>query len=89
VRAPAPPSGEPWAWAWAWAMFKGFWDMGYDMVISATDMVHLDVQRIRQLLDGNCKMNAVWQGLDYYPRTCPSNKARLCTYQAWCARPDS
>jgi hypothetical protein len=54
--------------------------MGYDMVISATGMVHLDVQRIRQLLDG--KMNAVRQGLDYCPRTCPSNKAHLCTYQS-------
>ena len=72
---------------WAWAMFKGIREMGYDMVISATDMVHLDVQRICQLLDG--KMDAVWQDLDYCPRTCPSSKARLCTYRAWCARPDS
>jgi hypothetical protein len=67
---------------WAWAMVKGVRDMGYDMVITSTDMVHLDVQRIRQLLDG--KMNAVWHGLDSSPRTCPSNKTRLCTYQAWC-----
>jgi hypothetical protein len=72
---------------WAWAMFRGVRDMGYDMVISATDMLSLDVQRIRQLLDG--QVTAVWQHLDYCPRTCPSNKARLCTYQAWCARPDS
>jgi hypothetical protein len=64
---------------WAWAMFKGVQDMGYDMAISATDMVHMDVQCIVQLLDG--KMNAVWQGLDYCPRTRPLNKARLCTYQ--------
>ena len=61
--------------------------MGYDMVISATEMVHLDVRRICQLLDG--QMHAVWQDLDYCPRTCPSSKARLCTYQAWCARPIS
>jgi hypothetical protein len=37
---------------WAWAMFKGIRDMGYDMVISANDMVHLIVPRICQLLDG-------------------------------------
>jgi hypothetical protein len=65
---------------WAWAMFKGVQDMGYAMVINATDKVHLDVQHNCQLLDG--KMNAVWQGLDYCPRTYPLKKARLCTYQA-------
>jgi hypothetical protein len=72
---------------WAWAMFKGIRDMGYDMVISANTMVHLDVRRICQLLDD--KVNVVWQDLDYSPRTCPSSKARLCTYLAWCARPDT
>ena len=72
---------------WAWAMFKGIRDMGYDMVISAIDMVHLDVRRICQLLDD--KVNALWHDLDCSPRTCPSSKARLCTYNAWCARPDS
>jgi hypothetical protein len=50
--------------------------MGYDMVISATDMVHLEVQRICQLLDG--KVGAVLQNLAYCPWTCPSTKARLC-----------
>ena len=72
---------------WAWAMFRGVRGMGYDMVISATDMVYVDVQCFRQVFVG--KVNAVWQDLDYCPRTCPSHKARLCTYQAWCARPDS
>ncbi len=41
---------------WAWAMFKGIRQMGYNMVISVTDMVHLDVQRVCQLLDE--KVNA-------------------------------
>ena len=72
---------------WAWAMFRGIRDMGYDMVISVTDMAYLDIRRVRQLLDA--KANVVWQHLDYCPRTCPSNKSRLCTYNAWCARPAS
>lgn len=72
---------------WAWAMFRGVRGLGYDMVISATEMAYLDVRRIRQLLD--TKANVVWQDLDYCPRTCPSHKSRLCTYNAWCARPDS
>jgi hypothetical protein len=69
---------------WAWAMFRGLRDLGYDMVISATDMVPLDVKRVCQLLDGQAA--AMWEHLDVCPRTCPSSKARLCTYQAWCAR---
>jgi hypothetical protein len=36
---------------WACAMFKGILAMTYDMVIIASDMVHLDVQGICQLLD--------------------------------------
>ena len=36
---------------WACAMFRGVRDMGYDMIISATDMVYVDVPRVRQLLD--------------------------------------
>ena len=36
---------------WAWAMFRGIRGMGYDMVISATDMIYVDVRRIRQLFD--------------------------------------
>ena len=72
---------------WAWAMLRGIRGMGYDMVISATDMIYVDVRRIRQLFDA--KVAAVWTDLDYCPRTCPSHKARLCTYQAWCARPAS
>jgi hypothetical protein len=63
---------------WQTGMIEHPW--AYDMVISATDMVHLDVQRICQLLDA--KVGAVWQNLDYCPWTCPSTKARLCTYQA-------
>ena len=33
-------------------------------------------------------MNAVWHDLDFCPRTCPSHKSRLCTYNAWFARLD-
>ena len=60
---------------WAWAMFRGIRGMGYDMVISATDTIYVDVRRIRQLFDA--KVAAVWTDLDYCPRTCPSHKARL------------
>ena len=31
--------------------------------------------------------DAVWDGLDTCPRTCPSQKARCCTYSRWFARP--
>lgn len=61
------------------------WGYNVGWMICATDMVHLDVERVCQLLDGK----AVWQNLHICPRTCPSNNARLCTYKAWCARPDS
>jgi hypothetical protein len=32
------------------------------------------------------RMNAVWHELDFRPRTCPSHKSRLCTYNACFAR---
>jgi hypothetical protein len=63
---------------WAWAMFKGTGDMSYDMVISATDVVHFNVGRVRQLLDR--KANAMGHmhahDLNYCPRprTCPSKR---------------
>ena len=31
--------------------------------------------------------DAIWNGLDICPRTCPSQKARCCTYARWFARP--
>ena len=36
-----------------------------------------------------CRLHrdAVWDGLDICPRTCPSLNARLCTYAQWFARP--
>ena len=32
-------------------MFRGIRGMGYDMVISATNMIYVDVRRIRQMFD--------------------------------------
>jgi hypothetical protein len=55
---------------WAWAMFKGIHDMGYVIIISATDVIQFDVGRVCQLLDG--KANAVWQGLIYSCQHCMS-----------------
>ena len=66
-------------------MFRGVRALGYDMVIDATDMVHLNLAQIAQLL--KCRASAVWDTLDICPRTCPSPKARLCTYRAWFTRP--
>ena len=69
---------------WAWSMFRKVRDLGYDMNIRIDAMDILDVSRIQQLIDR--QHQAVWQDLDYCPRTCPSTKSRLCTYQAWFAR---
>ena len=60
---------------WAWAMFRGIRGMGYDMVISATDMIYVDVRRIRQLFDA--KVAAVWTDLDYCPRLGHAHPTRL------------
>ena len=69
---------------WAWYMFKSIRDLGYDMTIRIDSMDTLDLSRVLQLL--HRRSEVVWHALDYCPRTCPSAKARLCTYQAWFAR---
>jgi len=69
---------------WAWFMFKSIRGLGYDMNIRIDSMDSLDLSLVTQLLQR--RTGAVWQGLDYCPRTCPSAKARLCTYNAWFAR---
>ena len=72
---------------WACYVIKGVRALGYELVISATDMTHIDVPKFTQVLAD--RMNAVWHDLDFCPRTCPSHKSRLCTYNAWFARLDS
>lgn len=66
-------------------MLRGVRALGYDMVIDTTAMVHLSLPRLVQLLED--RQLASWHNLAFCPRTCPSEKARLCTYRAWFARP--
>ena len=70
---------------WAWSIFRGVRDIGYELVVSVTDLTHIDVPRFTQLLDARAA--SVWADLDFCPRTCLSHKSRLCTYNAWFARP--
>jgi hypothetical protein len=72
---------------WAWSIFRGVRDFGYELVVSVTDMTHIGVPRFTQLLDAYARAASVWANLDFYPRTCLSRKSRLCTYNAWFARP--
>ena len=70
---------------WAWSIIKGVRKLGYDLVISASEMTYIDVAKFTQVLAD--RADSAWQDLDYCPRTCPSHKSRLCTYLAWFARP--
>ena len=49
------------------------------------DMDAIDITALRHFITQ--RRDAVWEGLDVCPRTCPSVGARLCTYAAWFARP--
>ena len=72
---------------WAWSIFRGVRDFGFELVVSVTDMTHISVPRFTQLLDAYARAASVWANLDFCPRTCVSHKSRLCTYNAWFARP--
>lgn len=70
---------------WAYHMFKGIRTLGYDLPIRLDALTVIDLPKVKQLLSQ--RQASAWLNLDYCPRTCPSHKARLCTYASWFARP--
>ena len=70
---------------WAFHMMKGVRKLGYDLVISASGLTHIDMAKFPQVLAD--RADSAWQDLNYCPRTCLSHRSRLCTYKAWFARP--
>jgi hypothetical protein len=70
---------------WAHAFMRGLRDLGYSFIIRCDAMDVVDLGRVQQLL--HVRAAQQWQGLHVCPRTCPSPRARLCTYHRWFARP--
>ena len=70
---------------WAGSMYRAIIDTGYQLAIRLDDMDAIDITALRHFITQ--RRDAVWEGLDVCPRTCPSVGARLCTYAAWFARP--
>ena len=70
---------------WAGSMYRAVIDTGYQLAIRLDDMDAIDIVALRHFITQ--RRDAVWEGLDVCPRTCPSARARLCTYAAWFARP--
>ena len=70
---------------WAGSMYRAVIDTGYQLAIRLDDMDAIDITALRHFITQ--RRDAVWEGLDVCPRTCPSAGARLCTYAAWFARP--
>ena len=56
-----------------------------DHVSRCDDLDHIDMSALSLML--RQRRDAVWDGLDICPRTCPSLNAKLCTYATWFARP--
>ncbi len=52
---------------WAWYVMHGVRDLGYDSVISATDLIHLNIGRVTQLLQA--RSDVLWLELKYCPRS--------------------
>ena len=65
---------------------RGLRDIGYHFTIRCDVLELIDVHRVMDLLEQQCLDG--WQGLDVCPRTCPSQRAQLCTYERWFARPE-
>ena len=70
---------------WAWSVMRGLRDLGYHFTIRCDALELIDVRRVMDLLHQKCLQD--WHDLDVCPRTCPSKRAHLCTYDRWFARP--
>ena len=75
------------ACTWAACVSKAVRGTGYDPSIRQGAMDHHDVDL--QVLSSHLRQrkDAVWECLNICPRTCPTEKSRLCTYKSWFARP--
>ena len=70
---------------WAWSFCRSLQAVGYTFQIRADDLDPIAECTFDIKL--KAKYDAVWQDLPFSPRTCPSQGASLCTYDAWFARP--
>ena len=70
---------------WAWSIFRAIRATGYELGIRVDDMDVIDISALKQHITQ--QRDSVWDDLDICPRTCPSKKARCCTYFRWFARP--
>ena len=70
---------------WAHSMFKAIRGIGYQLNIRCDDLDQIDTSALSLMLAQ--RRDAVWDGLDICPRTCPSLNAKLCTYKTWFVRP--
>ena len=70
---------------WAHSMFKAIRGIGYQLTIRCDDLDQIDISALSLMLAQ--RRDAVWDGLDICPRTCPSLNAKLCTYKTWFVRP--
>ena len=70
---------------WAHSMFRAVRGTGYQLNIRCDDLDKILAPALTLMLEQ--RRDAVWDGLDICPRTCPSVNARLCTYAQWFARP--
>ena len=69
-------------------MYRAIIDTGYQLAVRLDDMDTIDITALcHDHHDITQHRDAVWEGLDPCPRTCPSAGARLCMYAAWFARP--
>ena len=78
---------------WVWSFYRGVRACGYMLDIRVDDLDPIADATFKTYLsalhDATWEgLLATWQGLSVNPRTCSSgNKPRLCTYNAWFARP--
>ena len=70
---------------WAHSIFRAIRGIGYQLVIKCNNLDKIHIPALALMLTQ--RGNAVWDGLDICPRTCPSLNAKLCTYATWFARP--
>ena len=69
---------------WAWSFGRGLTSVGYALEFITLLLISFDT--VYQLLETTAQ---IWNDLDICPRTCPSQKATLCTCLQCFAKPSS
>ena len=69
---------------WAHFTSKATRGIGHRLNIRCADLDHIDISMLSLML-AQCR-NAVWDGLDICPKTCPSLNAKSSTFATWFAR---